>query len=1837
MIGHTKAAAGLASLIKVAKALHHKVLPPTIGVKTPNPACHFEKGPLYINSETRPWLLPIADTTKVDVRRAGVSAFGFGGTNFHAVLEEYNPSESLLTEASEDPVMPAEIFVFNGASRSEIIRSINALEDKISKLLPEQANENLVLPRLAYWQFLRNCEHSKTSEYCLAVVATSAADLKEKLGRARNDIESSKLSIKDPRGIYFQTNSLNSSAKLAFLFPGQGSQYPGMVSDLTVRFAEVRQSITQANELLKENLSKPLSEYIYPQPSFTKEEELASKEALTDTRIAQPAMGAGNIAILSLLKSFAVTPDMMAGHSYGEYVALCASGYFDFSDLMHISAQRGQILAQPINGQAIPGAMVAVSCSAEELAKYSSDLKGNISVANFNSPKQTVLGGAVGDIEQAILALQDKGLVARRIPVSQAFHTQSMKGASDKIAAVLGKIEFSPGTVDVYSNLDGGKYEKLPIDLSARLARHTVEPVDFVKQINNMYADGARIFLEVGPGNVLSNLSESILAEHTDTVCIAVDKQGRHGIINLLHALAQLAANGVSIDLQRLYQYRLTELRSIFDSISLPAKSSQNKTNKKLVYLVNSASIRQKGQPVGVAAERAAEKIITPVASNDAKASTSGSRNIQDGNLKNQKLANLTTASAREVPLINAHSKAISSNNEQMVATNGRAEQIMLQFQQTMQQMANSFLETQQRVMLAYLETQRDDTINLSVQSNLKSDATDKLFAIPVQSQSIAGLEPLKGVLTDEGSGSGQTSSALAIINEDNGQSPEVQPDTEYLISTLLEIVAERTGYPSDMIDPNLDLEADLGIDSIKRVEILNKFRRVLPESKQRQLETGIEELAGTRTLQGIIDWLRANQDQDNMTTIVVSEPDSHSDNNGGNGKHDSGSNLKVEQIDGQQYVQTGKAVAHAMVGHNGAHSDSNGGNGKEETIKVKAIGNGNDLQMVVDNQPTENSVTSVMRRAVVSPIALPELVPTDAQLAAKVSEIQKAGSLILIVGDQHGLANTLGELFTEYGFKPVVIRQSSSRSPQDNGKHTALPAGMIDCEIDMQNFEQIQSSLDQLQSSSGKVAMLFHLQSFAEQSTDLNRTSAINLMHLLKYLSLNATKHDGQRLITATTMGGKFGIGQTVASQFFSPGQAAVVGLTKVAAKEMPTLVCKAIDFDLSPKENADAPDSGQLIDIAKKLLIESLLDESIIETGYSSGERFALSVVDSPVKQELSKIVLGQSPVFLITGGARGITADIAFEIARQYKPVLILVGRSALPTGDENLCYKGLSGVRELKAKIIESLREEGKPVSIPQVESRYQSLIRDREIRNNIQRLENVAEKVEYYSVDVRDNQAFTELIERIYSEHKKIDAVIHGAGVIEDALLKDKSSESFQRVFDTKVNSALTLINALNKDSLKYLFLFSSVVGRTGNAGQSDYVAANEVLNKLAITVQSQMSGRAASIMWGPWRGGMAQPELEAIFAQYGWAMIDVPTGCAAFSDEMLCSSRNPEVLFVAEPKDKYQRPAVGARLHKSDLRVNAAGDSEYVFELDTQVDAFLMDHAFDGVPVLPMAYALELMCEAACSTYPDLFLKIIESFDIPAGVLFDSQRKKLSIVVHEEKNRPNQVIAVVSIISGVTRRRENFRARFLMGEFFHLTSPPSGMPTRLDLNTQTEQTQLNKSAANSAPFDTGAAITLPPLVEIYRQWLFHGPMFHGIQKINAVGEKGIWGQVAGLSSGKCLHLSSPDEWVIDPVMFDSAMQLGGIWARCSLDITVLPTGFKRLQFFAHPECAPGNVLTAYVSISQADSKNELSCDLAIYNQSGELSILMEGLNGVGSKSLHRLASQNATTEASVPR
>ena len=700
-----------------------------------------------------------------------------------------------------------------------------------------------------------------------------------------------------------------------------------MLSDLAVRFAEVRDTFAQADKLLKNKIPKALSSYIFPTPAFSKEEAQLQKEALTDTRIAQPSMGATNMAALSLLKAMAIKPDMVAGHSYGEYIALCAAGYYDFENLLNISAERGELLAQAENnGQISNGAMAAVSCSPEELTKYLPNKSANVVLANYNSPNQIVIAGPIKEIETAIELLQNQGVVARRLAVSQAFHTPSMSTAANKLATALRQIEYQPANTDAYSNRHGYKYHRQPNGIEANLAAHTVEPVNFVEQINTMYNDGARIFLEVGAGSVLTNLAQSILESHPDAICISLDRQGRDGVTNLLHALAQLAVNGVHIDWQRLYQNRIDVLTPFLDSYNAP-DTSLSRGNKKLIYLVNGAGVRPKDS------SPTANTVPRPQ-SDSALASKGSSPSTSSVPLKTTIMPSNNTAN-KLVPTISNQNLTKSTT----VGINGNSvEQVMVNFQQAMQEMANSFLETQQRVMLAYLESQGNGfSAADNVQRPLSSLSRPEYSFEPTladQSQSTEIVDQLQ-------------SPELQIAENTSVNEPAAEMDTEHLINSLVEIVAERTGYPVDMIDPTLDLEADLGIDSIKRVEILNKFRRLLPENTQQQLEAGIEELAGTRTLQGIIDWFRGNQNTEVKPAeqeSVDSDKQIHADGNGGNGKHDNLADIKLEEHHGQQYIEAAsRTSSHALVS-NSSHVGQNGANGKGEE-NTKEIQEGNTIR----------------------------------------------------------------------------------------------------------------------------------------------------------------------------------------------------------------------------------------------------------------------------------------------------------------------------------------------------------------------------------------------------------------------------------------------------------------------------------------------------------------------------------------------------------------------------------------------------------------------------------------------------------------------------------------------------------------------------------------------------------------------------------------------------------------------------------------------------------------------------------------------------------------------------
>ncbi|MGH9232023.1 MAG: beta-ketoacyl synthase N-terminal-like domain-containing protein, partial [Acidimicrobiales bacterium] len=520
-IGHTKCTAGLAGLVKAAKAVYHGVRPPTLHITRPNQAWDPETSPFVFLDEPRPW--PHAR------RVAGVSAFGFGGTNFHAVIESH-PDDEVPARAVDD--WPAELLVLRG-EQAAVDR---ALDDLATRLAESVAPGTVRRLR----DIAAAVSGAGRGPVRAAIVADDVDDLRTKLDHARAG--------RPAPGVYLAGDPAHGEPAgeppaVAFLFPGQGSQRPGMASDLFVGFAETR-------PLLR--LGERWAGSMLPPTAFDDAGRDAQRRAVTDTRVAQPALGLADLAAATVLERFGVRPDMVAGHSYGELVALCVAGALDRATLLRLSEARGQAMVDAVPGSD-PGGMVAVSATRERLDEVLAGV--DVVVANDNHPTQLVVAGTTPAIDEALGRLDDAGITAKRLPVACAFHSPVVAAAADAFARHLDVAEVTEPDLPVFSNLTGEAYPADARKVRGMLAAQVVNGVRFTDEVRAMYDAGARVFVEVGPGRTLTGCVERILEGRPHTA-ISTDRPGDHGVRAMLHALGRLAVAGVAVDVAELFEGR---------------------------------------------------------------------------------------------------------------------------------------------------------------------------------------------------------------------------------------------------------------------------------------------------------------------------------------------------------------------------------------------------------------------------------------------------------------------------------------------------------------------------------------------------------------------------------------------------------------------------------------------------------------------------------------------------------------------------------------------------------------------------------------------------------------------------------------------------------------------------------------------------------------------------------------------------------------------------------------------------------------------------------------------------------------------------------------------------------------------------------------------------------------------------------------------------------------------------------------------------------------------------------------------------------------------------------
>ncbi len=1839
MIGHTKCSAGIAGLIKTAMALHHKTLPPTLGVISPNPKINFPESPLYVNTEARPWI--VGNGTP---RRAGVSAFGFGGTNFHVVLEEYSDGYIDTREIAISH-WPTELFLIRRESRQKIVTAIEEVQNWIHK------NPEIELKDLAYTVHRMAQSELTDQDVTLSLVANSVEDLAQKLERTKELlVDPQTTNINDPQGVYFSPEPMAYGSKIAFLFPGQGSQYVNMLKDLTILFPEIRELFEQADDVLMGKLPKPLSSYVFPIPTFTEEDAQAQRRELTQTNVAQPAIGVVDMAMYYLLRSLGVDADMMAGHSYGEFAALCASGCFDFETLLALSEARGRYIVEGAGSE--PGTMAAVEGGREQVEDVIRGIDGVV-IANLNAPTQTIISGPQKSIEEAVDRFKAQGRRATLLPVACAFHSEIVTPACDQLADFLNQIEIRSPRIPVFSNTTAEMYPETPDAIAERLVEHLVNPVEFVQEIEQMYAAGARIFVEVGPRNVLTGLADKILADLPKLV-LTSDQPKRHGLTQLHHLLGQLASHGMPVQLDRFYEGRQVQTLSQVAAIREPSSASWlvNGTRSKPISEVNTPTTKKqpavKQQPEMKQQDTLTtnqdttgeQRNQTMISTTHAPSGSEPSATKSQTGMNSQPSAK-SQVQPQQIPPTSAHSVPTVASAQ---GNGSGTAQIIGQFQQVM----NRFLDTQRNVMLAYLQANQGSAAVQSQIHQVSQDASlsqreEQTTFIPDTQQIV--LEPIRDSATSSETQPSSVETPEAATPTDVPVK-EDRIDVEVWTSHLLQVVSERTGYPVEMLGMDLDLEAELGIDSIKRIEILSSFQEVTDISSD---ELDMEGLASVKTLRGIIEWMQRSAeavsstvDSPSPTASSVQPPEGDTA-----GEMATDSELILGgQIDVEVWTSHLLQVVSERTGYPaemlGMDLDLEADLGIDSIKRIEILSrfqevtdiSGDELDMeglasvktlrgIIEwMQRSAEAQSTVITQTVLATVSsaptMDNTVPRYI-LARQESPIHPVpGALaekgtLLITDDEQGCAVRLAEKLRQQGHQVVLARMGAECQAVAAEQYM----------VDFNSFESISSLAQALQAEGLRVVGIIHLLPLREtpdyasislpEWRDALRPSVKGLFYLAKafgqQLNEMASK-GGACFLSVSAMGGDFASTSSDAS--FFPGQGGIAGLTKTIFHEWPNVRVRAIDFCSQMSSEA----------IADCLLQEILSDDEQVEVGYDShSRRLQLRPVETPLGMNENMLEIDHSSVLLVTGGARGITAEVARELAKHYQPTLLLVGRSPLPASEEPEEFASLSTPQEIKARLIAQMRESGQKLVPAEVEKKYIRLCKDREIRENLQALKSAGARIHYFSVDVCDEDAFGQFIDEIYETYGTIDGVIHGAGIIEDKLIRDKTPDSFDRVFDTKVESAFILSRKLRSDSLKFLVFFSSVAGRFGNRGQGDYAAANEIYGKLALWLDKRWSARVVSIIWGPWEAsgstdGMVSPELQKQFAQYGIQLVPRSVGPHKMIEELRFGSKGDVEVILggggwetalrrrrstpSPDMDLSVRTARGRRLGEPVLLTNGKTrithrSSEYIEiirELDTTYDRYLRDHVLDGTPVMPMAMALELSAQAAILGWPDRDLTGVRNMRLLQGITVRNGAQPICIGAQSQSNR----LLSVKISDPGEEDRVHYQA---------------------------EIEWENHASRSYAPLKIVQSQPLPMTIkDAYRQWLFHGPLFQGIREVEAIGTNGVIAVLATSSPEGYIDSPVQGSWLIDPLIVDSGLQLLILWARTYRDMTPLPSQFARYNRISPIQ---EQQVRCEVHIRPETSKYLIHADIAFLNQQGQLLGLLEDMQVTCSRALNRLS------------
>ena len=658
--------------------------------------------------------------------------------------------------------------------------------------------------------------------------------------------------------------------------------------------------------------------------------------------------------------------------------------------------------------------------------------------------------------------------------------------------------------------------------------------------------------------------------------------------------------------------------------------------------------------------------------------------------------------------------------------------------------------------------------------------------------------------------------------------------------------------------------------------------------------------------------------------------------------------------------------------------------------------------------------------------------------------------------------------------------------------------------------------------------------------------------------------------------------------------------GLFKCLSIEHSHCNFKAIDLD--PLTN---------VSINTENIINEIKYAGRVEVGYRNNERFIFEVSKVPFNDNKNSAFPAENSVILVFGGARGITAECLKHV-KSTKCNFILVGRSY--DTDYPSEFDKYDTFEEVKKALIIKYSGTNK-ITPSELNSKCRGILRQKEINANISSLSSGECNVEYMSADVTDLQELKMVIETVYARYKRIDGVIHAAGLLKDKLFLDQSTDSFELVYKTKVTILEALTKFIDINKLSLIIFFSSVAGRFGNAGQSDYAAANETITRFSYYAKYLNSNLSVnSIHWGPWdTTGMASEAVKEKFRKQG--IIPIPVNIGILTFEKIFNGCFNDVELISG-----EGPWIGYETHSSEDKLKSNNDQyplspfiqssiineptgavHYIFELNKLEHLFLSDHKIDSNLVLPATAAMELMAELVQNAWPDWIVTEISSLRVLKGIAIDDGITSKSFKVRgiPSTHADAYQFPVSVSIEDIKTKQIYYKATVKLSSTF----------------TKSEYQNLD---VNQVTFNLESNL-------LYKDYLFHGPLFQLIENSSEPDETGISSIVKSSNITTWFASSSPSQsWIFDPGLLDTGPQLAIVWARLVHNTTPLPNQFESVIRYRKPH--PSEKFVAVLEIKNFDGIN-ITYDVAYYDVNGDLVFKMTGSQGTCNTSLNRLSAQ----------